>query len=197
MRTYIYVSKTIFLALFLLALGISLVYVGEKSAEAYENAIDVKQLTSAQCVEGQYVKGTIDSYLVKTFSDVLGTAQSGQSSSELTLLVRYDTYTISTADKRYLQVELYDRAKVNALERFKEGKGDGVAFEGVIVQEEIANPEWYDGIPDFDAKKLIKGFVLKEQAITGRIKLKTTGLMTIVMGAFLCIISVSVKRSRE
>lgn len=197
MRTNIYFSKTIFLALFMLALGILLVYVGEKSTEAYEGAIELSELTTEDCVDGQYVKGTIDSYLVKTFSDPLGTSQSGQSNSELTLLVRFDTYTVPMADKKYLQVELYNRAKVNALEDFQEGRGTGVEFEGVIVLEEIANPEWYDGIEDFDTKRLIKDVVLKERDIKSWMKLKSTGIMTIIMGAFLFITSISIERSRK
>jgi hypothetical protein len=195
MRTYIYFSKTIFLALFVLALGILLVYVGEKSTEAYEGAIELSELTAEDCVDGQYVKGTIDSYLVKTFSDPLGTSQSGQCCSKLTLLVRYDTYNIPTADKKYLQVELYNRAKVNALEDFRDGKGAGVEFEGVIVQQEISNPEWYDGIDGFKEKQLIKSTVLKERDIKSWMKLKGTGMMTIIMGAFLFITSLTIERS--
>lgn len=195
MRTYIFISKTFLVSVLLFLLGVCCIYVGKRSSEKYEEVLNISELNRESCVEGKYVTGTIDTYVVQVIESGVGKEYSGQSEQTLNFFSKYDTYTIPVADNQYIRVMVKSREKVGDLENYTQGEGEGVAFEGVIKTSDSINTEWYEKVEGFEMEQMIADFVLMETDIQSKKKLFGPGIAAIILSILLSVSSGVVYRS--
>lgn len=187
MRRHIFISKSFFISIFLFIVGCVFLAGGIRSYKKYMDALDFKSFPAADYVEGKYVVGEIDTYLVKEIDAILGTYYSGQSEEFIHWFSKYTTYTIPIEDGRYIRVMIKNRRTVNKLEKFSQGQGEAVAFQGIVYTATDMNREWYQGIEGFDTEAILADVVIREVNLEDRIKMVSPGLMFLVM-AVICFV---------
>lgn len=186
MRTNISISKRIVINIIIFVIGLVLLLGGVKSYYKYKHAIPIKDLNKWDCKEGKYVVGNIDEYVVKKMA---GTDKyAGISSTLLTLTGKaYDFYTIPIAQNSYIRIMISDNSILEKLKNFTVGKGEGVYFEGEIINSPIEELtlKWYDGIEGFNTEDLVKSYVIKEINIKSKKDLTYIGLLLVIFSVLL------------
>lgn len=185
MRTNISISKRIVFNIIIFVIGLVLLLGGVKSYYKYKHAIPIKNLNEWDCKEGKYVIGNINEYVVKKMA---GTDKyAGISSTLLTLTGKaYDFYTIPIAQNSYIRIMMSDNSILDKLKNFTVGKGEGVYFEGEIINSPIEiSLKWYDGIEGFNTENLVKSYVIKEINIKSKKDLTYIGLLLVIFSVLL------------
>lgn len=186
MRTNISISKRIVFNIIIFVIGLVLLLGGVKSYYKYTHAIPIKNLNEWDCKEGKYVTGNIDEYVVKKMA---GTDKyAGISSTLLTLTGKaYDFYTIPIAQNSYIRIMISDDSILDKLKNFTEGKGEGVYFEGEIINSPIEeiSLKWYDGIEGFSSADVVKSYVIKEINIKSKKDMTYIGFLLVIFSILL------------
>lgn len=186
MRTQISISgKAIFLIL-LLSSGFFFIFRGVHEKQKYSQAIKLESLNPANCVEGTYVIGEINSYVRKNISDSGSENYSGTSQSYLTLGALYEIYTIPMGDQAYICVMAKDDDTKKKLEALYTGDNEPVLVEGEIIRSPVEiNKKWYEGVEGFDPEKVEPVLILRQAQISERYKIISPGITLLVIGVFL------------
>ncbi|MBD5445449.1 MAG: hypothetical protein HDR29_07865 [Lachnospiraceae bacterium] len=185
MRTNISISKRIVINIIIFVIGLVLLLGGVKSYYKYKHAIPIKDLNEWDCKEGRYVIGNIDEYVVKKMA---GTDKYAEISSTLLTLTgkAYDFYTIPIAQNSYIRIMISDNSILDKLKNFTVGKGEGVYFEGEIINSPIEiSLKWYDGIEGFNTENLVKSYVIKEINIKSKKDLTYIGFLLVIFSVLL------------
>lgn len=185
MRTNISISKRIVINIIIFVIGLILLSGGVKSYYKYKHAIPIKDLNEWDCKEGKYVIGNIDEYVVKKMA---GTDKyAGISSTLLTLTGKaYNFYTIPIAQNSYIRIMISDNSILDKLKNFTVGKGEGVYFEGEIINSPIEiSLKWYDGIEGFNKEDVVKSYVIKEINIKRKKDLTYIGFLLVIFSVLL------------
>lgn len=185
MRTNISISKRIVFNIIIFVIGLMLLVGGIKSYYKYKHAIPIKNLNEWDCKEGRYVIGSIDEYVGKKMSGSNKFVGSG--STLLTLTGKaYDFYTIPIAQNSYIRIMVSDKSILEKLKNFTEGKGEGVYFEGEIIESPMEiSLKWYAGIEGFRATDMVKSYVIKEINIKSKKDLTYIGFLLVVFSVLI------------
>lgn len=165
-RTTIQLSKEVIIFLISLVIGIFCVACGIHSLVKEKRVMDFASIDVGTCVQGEYVSGNIDSYVVKNLVDLGDGRPSGISVVLLTGGREYSFYTIPIKDNQYIRIMVSDPNKVEELEKLYRGRESGILFEGEIVKAPVAvNDKWYEdimGTENFDVSDIIADYVVRE-----------------------------------
>ena len=156
---------------------------GIHSAYRYNHALDLETLDERELKKGTYVIGDINSYIGQI---MYGSNRFyGVSQSWITLGKTYNFYTIPIEGGSYIALMISDESVGSKLDAFDNGHGEGVYFEGVIIEPPTEpNYAWYDHVDGFNTEALIDSFVIKGANLKGK---NTTypGLLLIVIASLI------------
>ena len=185
----IQITKGYIITLLFLVFGLINFFNGMKAYYDSKNAVLLSELKFDECAEGQYVRGSIESYVVKR----LETKYFGNSGTLITAMgTEYNFYTIPTADNKYIRIMIRDKSDTDALEEFVRGQGEGVYIEGEIVKSALPlNYGWYKGVEGWENKVLEEivhpNYVIKEIDFSKKMKQVYIGIV-LMLGAVGCFI---------
>lgn len=135
---------------------------GADSLLREKKSIELHALSERDCMKGQYVRGNVDSYLVKDIVNLGNGGISGVSQELVLGITEYAVCTIPIEGNKYIQIMFSDKDKVKALKNNRKN----IYFEGEIVLSPITvNYGWYEHInncENFSPENIISEYVIKE-----------------------------------
>lgn len=151
MRRYS-VSKYFKFTLLLLAFGMTFFILYFNQMLRYRFPMEVTAQNVRYLRNNQYVRITIDQYLVEKESGKGGSSTPGRN---------YVNYMVCIGDSAYLSVGIQDRELLSALSSYSRGHGDEISFIGRVVkiEREPSLEESYTGYTiyeNFDVNLLVK-----------------------------------------
>lgn len=153
MKRYI-VSKYFKFTLLLIAFSVTFLILYFFQVLRYRFPTEVTAQNIRSLKKNQYVRITMDQYLV----------EKENVPSETSTMVGYVSYMICVGDSAYLPVGIQDKELLAALDAYSHGHGDQISFLGRAVKWEPlseANYAWYYHIyENFDADLLVKDTVI-------------------------------------
>ena len=183
MKYCILISKREIFTAIILIIGFILLFQGIHSANRYNHAVNLETLNERELKEGTYVVGNINSYIGQI---MFGSNKLYGVSQEWFVLGKtYEVYTIPIKGGSYIALMVFDDSIKDKLEAFDNGYGEGVYFEGIIIESPIApSYSWYEQVEGFNMESLIDSFVIQEADLKGK---NTTypGFLLIVSASFI------------
>ncbi|MBD5507630.1 MAG: hypothetical protein HDR05_06195 [Lachnospiraceae bacterium] len=172
MKTTIYITKKLVIAILFLAIGVYCTLYGILSLYREFRCVPIEDLTMDNYREGAYVAGTIDSCLTNHVQ-TLGTEGKdlGVSVSFITGKGIFDCYTIPMADSHYTRIMLPDKDTKNAMDDLIDGNNEGVYMEGQIVREMTErNIEWYEHCEQIrnPQEEVLDGYEIRQISFSNR-----------------------------
>ena len=183
MKYHLSITKREILTVIIFIMGLIFLCKGINSYFKYEHALTLENLEEGKLKKGRYVTGNIDSYIGQI---MYGSGKFyGRSQGYITFGKTYEWYTIPVAHNSYIELMISDESVKESLDAFENGHGEGVYFEGVIVEPPIEpNYAWYSKVENFNTDDLITSYVVKE----ANLKRKNTayiGFLLLVLSALL------------
>ena len=181
MRTVIRINKDGIIFLIIFILGIIIFVQGIVSVQRKNHAVAFDNLEYSEIREGNYISGTINSYLVKDIENLGTGTVSGVSNELLTAGKNYLFYTVPIKNNHYIRIMLSDKDKIDLLEEFRFNNEIRVYFEGEIISPPIEfNYEWYKQ-GGLSTENIIYDYVIKEISIKDKMKKTYIGIFLIVL----------------
>ena len=161
MKYHVSITKREILITILLIIGLTLLFRGIHSYYKSNHALNLENLDEQRLKDGDYVIGNIDTYIGQI---MYGSNRfDGVSQVHLTSGRAYNFYTVPVGKDSYICIMAYGKSLLSQLKAFENGHGDGVYFEGVIVEPPTdLNYNWYAYVEGFDTRDLIDSYVIKE-----------------------------------
>lgn len=183
MKYHLSITKREILTVIIFIMGLLFLCKGINSYFKYEHALPLENLGEQKLKKGRYVTGNIDSYIGQI---MYGSGKFyGVSQGYITFGKTYEFYTIPVAQNSYITLMISDASVKERLDAFENGHGEGVYFEGVIVEPPIEpNYAWYTKVENFNTDNLITSYVVQE----ANLKRKNTayiGVLLLVLAALL------------
>ena len=183
MKYHLSITKREILTVIIFIMGLIFLCKGINSYFKYEHALILENLEEGKLKKGRYVTGNIDSYIGQI---MYGSGKFyGVSQGYITFGKTYEFYTIPVAHNSYIELMISDESVTESLDAFENGHGEGVYFEGVIVEPPVEpNYAWYSKVENFNTDDLITSYVVKE----ANLKRKNTayiGVLLLVLAALL------------
>ena len=180
-------TKRIILTAVIFIIGLILSSVGLSSYYKYNHALDLQTLNEQELNEGKHVVGNIDTYIREVqyennmYYDVSQTHVTGWKT--------YDYYTVPIEEDSYITLLISDESIKDQLDTFEDGHGEGVYFEGIVIEPpRQLNYELDEGAEEFNPDRLIDSFVIQEAKLKYK-NLTIGGILLLILAVFLFIIS--------
>lgn len=191
MKYHISISKKEIFTAVILIVGFILLFKGIHSAYRYNHALNLETLNERGLKEGTYVTGNINSYIGQI---MYGSNKfNGVSMGWVTLGKTYEFYTIPIEGGSYIALMISDASVIEKLNAFDNGYGEGVYFEGIIIEPPTElNYKWYEHVEGFNMESLIDSVVIQEANLKGK---NTTylGFLLIVIASLIFFSSGGIK----
>ena len=191
MKYHVSITKREIFTAIILILGFILLFRGIHSAYRYNHALNLETLNERGLKEGTYVTGNINSYIGQI---MYGSNKfNGVSMGWVTLGKTYEFYTIPIEGGSYIALMISDASVIEKLNAFDNGYGEGVYFEGIIIEPPTElNYPWYEHVEDFNMENLIDSVVIQEANLKGK---NTTylGFLLIVIASLIFVSSGGIK----
>lgn len=155
-KVRVHVSKGYLFSIFVFSLGLFLFIFGNVAYYREKNAVDLSELSVENCQKGTYVKGYIDSYVVKTTKGMINESLFGSNCSWISPSgAIYEVYTIPMKNNMFIQFMTKNKTTIQALEAYIDEHRMSKYVEGVIVESYFPiNSDWYRENCSFQGKKL-------------------------------------------
>lgn len=182
----IQITKGYLLTFLFLVLGLFHFYHGVKMYCNSKNAVLLSELKFDECTAGQYVQGTVDTYVVKKIETLGADPYYGECAVFINEMgTEYHCYTIPIAEHKYIRIMVKDKEKTAALEEFVQGQGKGIYMEGEIVNSPLSSGyEWYKDVEGWEHQELGKTvhpqYVIKEISFQEKIKRIYIGIALLI-----------------
>lgn len=191
MKYHVSISKREICTIIILIIGFIFLFWGIHSAYRYNHAVNLETLNERGLKEGTYVTGNINSYIGQI---MYGSNKFyGSSMGWVTLGKTYEFYTIPIEGGSYIALMISDESVMEKLNAFDNGYGEGVYFEGIIIEPPTElNYAWYEHVESFNMDNLIDSVVIQE----ANLKRKNTtylGFLLIVIASLIFISSGGIK----
>ncbi len=153
----VHISKGYLISILIFLAGLFLFIFGNIASSREKNALNLSELRQENCLKGTYVKGYIDSCIVKTVRNEIEEKRLGSSCSWMNLMgTTYEIYTIPMTDGTFIPFMAKNQSTIQALEGFINEQGTAKYVEGVIVTPYFSiDGAWYRKDCSFRGKKLV------------------------------------------
>ncbi len=170
MRNVIQINKSTLFFILLIILGSLFFIQGICSIIKSKNAVTFDCIEEERMKEGNYVVGTINSYLTQNLNNQRSGSGTGVSQSVITFGKDYSIYNIAIKNNKYIRIMVADRNIIKSLENMKLDEGSDVYFEGKLIRSPMGiNDKWYD-LAGISSEDIISNFVIKEISIKNEVK---------------------------
>lgn len=184
MKYHISITKREVFTAIIFILGLTLLFKGLHAAYKHSHALNLETLNEHTIKEGDYVVGDIDTYIGQI---MYGSNQfSGISQTYLTYTKAYNFYTVPAGKDSYVCIIAYSESLMNDLKAFENGHGEGIHFEGIVVDSPTEiNYNWYAYIDGFDIDDLIDSYAIKETDFGKNKFIIYWGILLLIIAALL------------
>lgn len=178
---HISISKRAILWAIAFLIGFIMLSQGISAKVRYSHAVPFSELDSSNCMEGNYVIGTIDDYLQKSIQNLGSGSYSGVSDTYLTYSKTYDIYNVPIANNHYIRIMVADSDTKRLLANENNSGGVSIYFEGKIVDAPFElNATWYEDITEFDTDSVLANFMVKQTSSQNISKVIYGGLSILI-----------------
>lgn len=180
-------TKRIILTAIIFIIGLIITSVGLSSYYKYRHALNLQTLNEQELSEGKYIVGNIETYIREVQYE--NNMYYNVNQTHMTGWKTFDYYAVPIEEDSYITLLISDESIKAQLDAFEGGHGDGVYFEGIVIEPpRQLNYELDGDAEDFNPDKLIDSFAIKEEKLKYK-NLTIWGILLLILAVFLFIIS--------